>query len=142
MPWAVLKSSNQQPLVPPRVLRAEARYRKVSMSKKTIVSSIPDCDICILTHNPPTKAYADCFIPGYHTWGNVCKMHFNSESCELGTGKGQVFELQDPTDKLGRPLSQTDRIKQALKDTDLNDPNLSMQDFEDIFEDRDPAEFL
>jgi hypothetical protein len=111
--------------------------RQATMSKKTVVTSIPDCDICQVVKNPPTKAHADCFIPSYSTWGNVCKQHFVTEGCELGTGKGQVFELQDPT----KPeLSQTERIKQALAEADLN--TMSYNDMEDIFEDRDPAEFL
>jgi hypothetical protein len=107
------------------------------MSKKTVVTSLPDCDICQVVKNPPTIAHADCFIPSYGTWGNVCKQHFVTEGCSLGTGKGQVFELQEPNHT---PQSQTERIKEALATADLN--TMSMEDMEDIFEDRDPMEFL
>lgn len=37
---------------------------------------------------------------------------------------------------------QDDRIKEALKDYYENPQDYTQQDFEDIFEDRDPVEFL
>lgn len=37
---------------------------------------------------------------------------------------------------------QTERIKEAVKDYYANQEPISLQDFEDMFEDRDPFEFL
>lgn len=107
------------------------------MSKKTQVTSIPDCDICKLLNLPAHPAYADCYVPAYKTWGNVCKPHFKVNNCELGTGKGQELELIEPDPE---PQSQTERIKEAIKGANLND--MSFDELEELFEDRDPAEFL
>lgn len=105
-------------------------------AKYTVVTEIPDCDICKIKRNPPIKAYADAFIRSWSTWGNVCKDHFQREGCELGVGMGQEFKLS--TDQPEQ--SQTERIKEAVKDIDWD--AVSYGDLEDIFEDRDPAEFL
>lgn len=109
-------------------------------AKFTIVTSIPDCDICTVKRNPPTKAWADAFIPSWSTWGNVCKQHFASEGCELGVGQGQEFRLEEKPEH-----SQEERIREKLAEA-MEDPasfaNMSYEDFEEIFEDDDPAKYL
>jgi hypothetical protein len=39
-------------------------------------------------------AYADARIPAAGSWGYVCKEHFDSYGCQLGTGKGQRLVLR------------------------------------------------
>jgi hypothetical protein len=121
------------------------------MSNKTVVTSIPNCDICEVRRNPPTLAWADCFIPSFGTWGNVCKQHFNTEGCQLGSGKGQEFELeqQEICTSPGicncqEPVNQTERIKQNLKEAfaEAGEDGIPFDVLEELFEDRDPAEFL
>lgn len=112
------------------------------MSKETVVTSLPNCDICVVKRNPPTEAYADCYIPSYGTWGNVCHNHFHIEGCQLGTGVGQLFRIEAQTDK--PPLSQTERIKQNLAEAfeDAGNDGIPFDVLEELFEDRDPSEFL
>lgn len=74
--------------------------------KFTIVTEIPNCDICIVNRNPPTKAWADAFIPSYMTWGNVCKMHFSTEGCRLGVGFGQKFQLQEIKSEIATDMGE------------------------------------
>lgn len=103
-------------------------------AKYTIVTSIPDCDIC-RARGKNEEAYADAFIPTLSTWGNVCKPCFNEEGCQLGAGQGQEFKMQEAD-----PPSQEQRIREKLKAA--NSGKMAFEDFQDIFEDRDPAEFL
>lgn len=60
------------------------------MSTSVVVRELPNCDLCAVA-SKTAKAYADAFIPTWGTWGNVCKPHFDSEGCRLGTGAGQVL---------------------------------------------------
>ncbi len=64
------------------------------MSTTATVTTIPNCDLC------GALAYADCRIPAYSTWGNVCKVCFDRFKCTLGTGKGQEFILAASADAL------------------------------------------
>ena len=64
------------------------------MSTETTVTRIPDCDLCkanggFLSVTVTNPAYADARIPAAGSWGYVCKEHFDSYGCQLGTGKGQ-----------------------------------------------------
>jgi hypothetical protein len=102
----------------------------------------PECDICQMTGKPPASAYADVNIPTMSTWGNVCKYHFDLHHCRLGEGFGQQYVLIEPCTPEQQEATQTERIKEAIKDIDFSDPDMTYKDFEDLFEDRDPFEFL
>lgn len=105
------------------------------MSTKAHVSEIPQCSLCKMQHiDPPKPAYADARIDSISTWAYVCEEHFKEYKCQLGTGLGQELTTE-PEEK-----DQTERIKGNLKDADFE--NMSYEDFEELFEDRDPAEFL
>lgn len=104
---------------------------------KAEVERIPSCDICMTLkpHPPSMIAYADCYIPSHNTWGNVCKRHFSMYNCKLGRGLGQELVLAEDKEP-----SQDERIRENMKDIDWD--SMTIDDFEDIFEDRDPMEFL
>jgi hypothetical protein len=105
------------------------------MGTSTKVAQIPTCDLCRL-NNKNVPAYADARVPTLNIWAHVCKEDFDAYGCSLGTGKGQQFVTE--TDE---PQDQTQRIRERVAGTDWE--NLTdFNDFEEIFEDRDPAEFL
>jgi hypothetical protein len=61
------------------------------MSTRVVVAVIPDCDIC--KHGGVSRpAYADAKL-NIGPWANVCKVHFDTHRCSLGTGKGQELVL-------------------------------------------------
>jgi hypothetical protein len=106
----------------------------IQMGTQTTVSTIPNCDVCANAVVPQqVPAYADAKL-NIGPWANVCRKHFEQHGCSLGTGRGQELILRTESS------DQTTRIKDNLKGVDMN--NLSFEDFEEIFEDRDPAEFL
>jgi hypothetical protein len=107
------------------------------VSTHTKVTQIPTCNLCAL-NDKNVPAYADARVPLLATWAYVCKEDFDAYGCELGTGKGQAFELVDD-DGENEP-SQEERIRSNMADAAWED--MSFEDFEDMFEDRDPAEFL
>ena len=57
-------------------------------STTTHVTAIPVCDLC-----GSPDGYADCQVPAYSTWANVCQPCFKRFGCSLGTGRGQEFIL-------------------------------------------------
>ena len=105
------------------------------MSTSVKVSVIPNCDICADAIVPQQiSAYADARL-SIGPWANVCRKHFDTYQCSLGTGRGQELVLRKAESE-----DQDERIKDNLKGVDLN--GISLEDFEDLFEDRDPFEFL
>ncbi len=103
------------------------------MSTQVKVPSIPSCDVC-QSEGVKTPAYADAKL-NIGPWANVCKMHFDAHSCSLGTGHGQKLILATEPEP-----SQDERIRENLRGADFE--NMTFEDFEDMFEDRDPCEFL
>lgn len=55
------------------------------------VTTLPVCDLCA------SPAYADAKLPLYGSWGNVCKICFAANGCQLGLGKGQKLVLAKAT---------------------------------------------
>lgn len=66
------------------------------MSDQVEVEVLPPCDLCkrVLRMTAPAEAYADCNIPRLGIWGYVCRKHFVTEQCRLGTGRGQRLVLR------------------------------------------------
>ncbi|MGA7050818.1 MAG: hypothetical protein WBZ37_06005 [Mycobacterium sp.] len=104
------------------------------MSKQVAMSEIPNCDVCA-GEGKSEKAYADAKL-SIGPWGYVCREHFAQYGCSLGLGRGQELVIQ--LDEV--PPSQHERIAEKLKNMDP--AAIGFEEFLDIFEDRDPAEFL
>src|SRR5882757_5631608 len=96
---------------------------------KTQVEVIPNCD---LPHDQPVVAYADARMVSnaglYNgTRANVCQAHFNEYGCQLGLGRGQMFEetLTRSADQTGgqgahraRPTTTPANTAESRVDTD------------------------
>lgn len=109
------------------------------MSKQVKVSEIPNCDIC---HEKgyETIAFADAKLD-IGPWANVCRAHFAEYRCALGTGAGQEYvQIDSAPSELSGKEQQDERIRENMRGMDLN--TMTLEDFEDMFEDRDPMEFL
>lgn len=62
------------------------------MSESIVVSSLPNCDIC-LSHKIETVASYDA-LTIYGPWGYLCDEHFQTHGIGLGTGRGQKLILK------------------------------------------------
>jgi hypothetical protein len=49
------------------------------------------CDIC---KAPIRDSFTDAFNPSYRTWANHCPICAEAFDTQLGTGKGQRYDLQ------------------------------------------------
>lgn len=49
------------------------------------------CDLC---ERPFGNLMFDVYVKHFHTWGNLCVECSAAHQCEVGTGKGQCYELQ------------------------------------------------
>jgi hypothetical protein len=105
------------------------------MRTTTTVAQLPTCDLCRL-NNKNVPAYADArLVKLGGTWAYVCKEDFDTYGCELGTGKGQQFVVATSPQQC-----QDERIREKV--ADVNWEKMTFGEFDEIFEDRDPFEFL
>lgn len=63
------------------------------MADKVWISPVNNCDLCDVPFGEDEPMY-DANVGGHGQWGNVCGPCFNRNMCELGTGKGQKYELK------------------------------------------------
>jgi hypothetical protein len=113
------------------------------MSTEVKVTTLPDCDICKAQKAETINRAEYDGATTHGPWAYMCQSHFLAIGLGLGTGRGQKLILRAEKPSEAAPSGadeQAERIKENLKGVDYD--NLSLADFEDLFEDRDPMEFL
>lgn len=72
--------------------------------KSALVDKLPTCDM------PNCDEPAEYDAKTRMGWGNLCQLHFDSNGCSLGLGKGQKLVLRGSAEHPAEVISKADAL--------------------------------